>query len=104
RGPGDQVTRDLLGREAIEGEIPVERVDEPIAVAPDRAVKVPLVPTGVGVASEVEPHRRPALPIPRRGEQALDDLLVCLVGWSSAKFRGLLRRGRKSDEVQADPA
>ena len=65
----DQVPRELLEGELIKGQVPVVRLDHPVAVAPDRPKRVGAVPAAIRVAGEVEPDRRPALRVLRRGEQ-----------------------------------
>ena len=58
------------------GMLRVERVDDPVAPRPHVALGVGLVAVGVGVAGRVEPVERHPLAVARRGEQAIDDLLV----------------------------
>src|SRR3954449_8303947 len=59
---GEQVARELLGSELVEGQVAVERVDDPIAIAPGpRAGAVLFIAVGIGVAGEVEPPAGPLL-------------------------------------------
>ena len=72
---GQQVAGELLADELVVGQVAVEGVDHPVAVAVhlrDRVVGV--VAGGVGVADDVEPVPAPALAVGRRGEQPVDDL------------------------------
>ena len=63
RRAGQQITRELLHREAVEGQVAVERVDHPVAPAPHGAFAVALVAVGVGVAGRVEPTAGHALAV-----------------------------------------
>ena len=72
----EQVTSQLLDRELVEGLVVVEGLDDPVAVAPHRALVVQVQPVGVRVACEVEPAARHVLAEARRGEQAVDLALV----------------------------
>ena len=73
----DQIPRDLIAQELGVGEVLVERLDDPIAVAP-RLAEVALRRqlneiSGIGVAHDIEPVPTPALAIQRRCEHAIHD-------------------------------
>src|SRR5207253_10806822 len=56
----------------VERQVAVERVDDPVAVAPgERPGAVLLVAVAVGIAGAVEPVAAPALPVVRRRQHAL---------------------------------
>jgi len=55
RGPGQQVAGDLLDSELVEGQVAVQRADDPFAVAPHVAMVVDVVAVGVGIAGQIEP-------------------------------------------------
>src|SRR5262245_5321344 len=88
-----QISRDLRDRELIEGHVGVERPDDPIAIRPDRTMAVPLKAVAVGIAGGVEPRRRPALAIAGRGEQPVEEPLVCVRRVVSDKGVGLPNTG-----------
>ena len=75
-GVGQQVAGELLDREAVERHVVVEGADHPVAPGPHVAMAVDVIAVGVGVAGEVEPLHGHALAVVRRGEQAVDLLLV----------------------------
>ena len=104
RGLGEHVTRDLLDGEVAERQVPVEGVDDPVAVHPRGPAPVLLVAVRVGVSREVQPGTRPALTVVRRGEQAVDDLLVGIRARVGQERVHLRQRRRKADEVEAHAA
>ena len=72
-----QVAGDLVADELGVRQVAVEGGDDPVAVAPGFA-EIALgrqldQVAGVGVADDVEPVPAPALAVPRRGQQAIDD-------------------------------
>ena len=70
----EHVSRDLLDRELIERLVGVQRIDDPVAIRPDRPRAIFLVAVRVRIAREVEPLARPAFAVARRGEEAIDPL------------------------------
>ena len=101
---GQQVAGQLLDREAVEGQVAVVGVDDPVAVAPQGAPVVLLVAVGVGVARQVQPAPRPGLAVARGGQQPVDGLLPgvgAVVGQEGVDLRDA---GRQADQVQAEPA
>ena len=72
-----QVARDLLERETVEGQVAVEGVDHPVAVGPHLAVVVDVDAMRVGIASGVQPVASAVLPVAFVSEQ---DVEVALVG------------------------
>ena len=106
---GEHVAGDLLDGELAERQVPIEGVDDPVAVHPGGAAAVLLVAVGVGVSREVQPGTGPALAVVRRGQQAVDDLLVGVgarVGHEGVHLgqrRRQRRRGRGSRGGSASP-
>src|SRR3954471_15516669 len=60
RGIGFQMTSYLVGNELVEGHVPVQAGDDPVAVFPDGPGRVNIEAVGVGIASLVEPEPSPA--------------------------------------------
>ena len=104
RGVRQHVACDLLDGEVVEGEIPVEGVDHPVAPAPHAALGIGLVAVGVGIAGGVQPTNGHALPVAGRVEQPVDGPLVRLTGRVLQKAVQVLPLGRKAGQVQRDPA
>src|SRR5262245_13904526 len=57
------IASNLLDRELIEGEVPVESVDYPITVFPHDTRMIRLIPVRVGIARQVKPWPRPPFTI-----------------------------------------
>ena len=96
---------DLFLNEGVVGLVAIERLDHVIAIAPggDEEV-VGLKPGCVGVANQVEPVAAPALAVARRGEQAVDQLLVGVARLVVDELVHLLRRGRQTVQVEVGAA
>jgi hypothetical protein len=99
-----QVARDLLNCELVERHIAVERLDDPVAVAPDGAAQVFLVAVGVGVAGEIQPHQRLPLAVVGRVEQFVHQSLVGVGARVFQEGVHLFGRGRQSRQVQIQPS
>ena len=66
----------MLERKAIERDVGVHGVDDPVAITPGFAKKEILIePVGVGIASEIEPMATPAFAKLGRGKQSVNDAL-----------------------------
>ena len=100
----EQIAGDLLDRELIERQVPVERLDDPVAIGPDRAPTVLLVAVGVGVASLIEPGPCLALAVMARCEQSIDQPFVCIGALVVLECIDLGGRRRQADQVEADAA
>ena len=98
--------------ELVERQVAVERIDDPVAIAPGLGQ----LATGraglgvgvvvVGVAGHVEPVPRPALAVGRRGQEPIDDLLERLGRIVREERLDLLRGRRQAGQVErgaADP-
>ena len=100
-----QVARELLFGELVERQIAIERVDDPLPIAPrPRARAVLFVAVGIGVAREVEPVARPLLAEVRRGERAVDHALVCVGAGVLEEGGDFGGRRRQSGQVERHAA
>ena len=99
------VTGDLFLHKAGVGFVDVEGGDQVIAIGPGIGPDAVLVvPVGFGEVRRVHPMSRPALAVPRRGQQPVHNPLVGdrrVVRQERAHF---LRRRRQADEVEVNPA
>ena len=101
----DLVAGDLLGQEAVERLVAVQRVDHVVAEPPGVGdVPVVLVPLGLGEPDHVEPVLRPALAVAGAGEQPVDQPLVGVGRRVGDERVDLLGRGRQAGQVERDPA
>ena len=104
-GVRQQVAGDLLGREAVEGHIAVEGVDDPAPVAPGvRAEVVFRIAVRVRVARLVEPVQRLLLAEVRRCEQPLDKPLVGPRPLVVQEGKLLVERRRQAGQIERQPA
>ena len=94
------VARNLLHGEAVERQVAVEGVDDPIAPAPHRALGVGLVSVGVGVARGVEPAHRHALAVIGRGQQPVDYFLVGIRRCIVDESLDIRQRRRQTRQVE----
>ena len=107
RGAGYEIAGELVDDELVVRQIPVERIDDPIAIFPNIAVCVVAKAFGIGVAREIHPDGSPALTEVRGGEQA-----VGLGGdrggeiFCSGGLEGIeLSKGRRqADEIEGSAA
>ena len=99
-----QVARELPRHELIEGQILVERLDDPVAIRPHGAEAIRLIAVGVGETREVEPLGRHALAETRRGEQTIHDALVGVRRGVGEKFIQPLQRRRQAGEIKGHAA
>ena len=98
---GQQVSRDLFVDQAVEGLVPVERIDDVVPVAVRVGVGHVLVDAvRVGVASHVEPVAAPAFPVAWRREEPVDEPLVRVGRLVGEEGPHLLRGGRKAGQVE----
>ena len=99
------VAGDLLPDELVVGQVAVERLDHPVAVAPGVVADVvALEALALAEPDDVEPVPRPALAVAGRGEQAVDQLLVGAGRRVGDEPLDLLRLGRQADQVEGEPA
>ena len=97
------VAGDLLLHEAVVRLVLVEGLDDVVTVAPGgRAEIVDAKAVAVGVAHEVEPGAGHALSVSRRGQQAVDELIVGLGFLVLNEGGDLFRRGREAGQVEGD--
>ena len=100
-GAGQQIPRDLLDREPVESEVPVERVNHPVAPAPgERANVVRLIAVALAETGLIEPVERLHLTAVRRCEQPLGGLLVGLP--AALNPLDLVQARGKSGQIQTE--
>ena len=98
---GQQVAGNLLDDEPVVRHVPVQCLDDPVAVEPYLARLVFLEAVGIGVARRVEPVAAPTLAVVRRIEQPPDLLLVGILAVVVQIGVDFVERGRQADEVEA---
>ena len=89
-----QVPGQLLARETVVGNVPVERFDHVVAVRRNTDVLIAVVTDRVGVTDDVQPVHRHPFAIMRRCEQPVDEVFIrlrILVG--DERLHLLRRRG-----------
>ena len=97
------VAGELQPRELVVGEVLVEGVDDPVAVAPGVGAElVPLEALALAVTGDVEPVARPAFAEVLRRKELLDG--GCVRGIGSVLFEpcDVVEFGREADEVEGD--
>jgi hypothetical protein len=102
--PGKHVAGQLLDCELVERQIEIERLDDPVAIFPDRPAAVDRVAVGVRVSGHVEPVPSPALAVVRRRQQPIDELFVRVAAHIGQKSIDVLDRRRQSEDVEARAA
>ena len=95
-----EVAGELLEQEAVVGLVVVEGLDDPVAPEPEVATAVDGEAIGVGVAGRIEPVQGHALAEVRRGQQAVDLLLVGAGRGVLEEGVELLGRGREPGQVE----
>ena len=98
-GPGQEVAGDLLHRKPVEGQVPVEGPDDPIAVRPHLAVVVEVQPVRVGVAGRIEPVACPVLAPLRGVHEAIHPALVGVGARVADELLNPFGPGRQTGEV-----
>ena len=73
---GKHVTSQLLDRKLIVRHIGVDRVDDPVAVRPDRSLSIFFIAIRIRIASQIEPFATPAFSVMRRSQQSVEQLFV----------------------------
>ena len=100
---GDLIPGELFGNELIVGQIPVEGIDDVVAVAPGEFLElVTLITFGLGVARDIEPVPPPAFAILWPRQEIIDNMLECTVGRIARKRPLLFRRWRQADQIEVD--
>ena len=99
------VAGELEHQEAIVGQIGVQGVDDPVAIAPGvGAFGVELEAVGVGVVSQVEPVLAPALAVMRARQQAIDQPFVGVRPVVGEEGGDLVGRRGQAGQVERDAA
>ena len=104
RGAREQVACQLVDEETIVRQVPVEGLDDTVAVRPHLAIVVQVQAVRVAVASRVEPETRHVLAIARREQEPIYYLFIRIrrqVSEESIDFRG--GRGQ-AGEIERCPA
>ena len=104
RGTRQQVTGDLVDRELIKRHVCVKGIHHPVAIRPEVAEIVPLVPVGVGVAGEIEPHPCPPHAKLFAREEPVDEPSVGIGGAVSEKRGHRFRAGRQTGQIEGETA
>ena len=102
-----QIAGKLLGGEAIERHVVVERLDDPIAIGIDGVFLVAVVADRVGKTDQVEPVHRHPFAVMRRGEEAIDERLDCVLGITGCgldKCVYLFDRWRQACQIEIEAA
>ena len=101
----EQVAGNLFEGKPIERHVMVQRVNDPMAEAPGvRTGQVFFIAVAVGVAGLIEPMLGPLLAVMPRVQQAIHQLFVGVRAIIEQKALDLLGRGRKTRQVEAEPA
>ena len=99
-----QVPGDLLDRKLVEGLVPVEGPDHPIAIGPHLSIVVDVDTVGVSIARRVQPVAGPMFsPVPRL-QQVVHQVLIGLTGVVAQKTVQGSGVRRQPGQVQGDTA
>ena len=103
RWVGQEIAGKLFNGELVERFVPVERIDDVIAIRKHVHVLVPMIPHRVRKPHQIEPRHRHPLAKMGRLHQAIDLAFVSFRTRILEKRIHLLRRWRQADEVKAQP-
>ena len=99
------VPGELEGEELVVGQVVVEGLDHPIAIAPGVGpFGVEFEAVGVGVVGQIEPVLRPSLAVGGAVEEAVDDPFVCIGEIVVQEGPDLLGGRRQAGEVERGAA
>ena len=101
-GIGEEIARNLFDRELVEGQVGVERADDPVAPGPDGAAAVLFITIGVCITGQIEPLPSPSLAIMRGGQQAVHGILIGLRGRAGEPGGQFCGGGGEAGQVEAD--
>lgn len=102
---GQEVAGELLDRELVEGKVPIDGVDDPVAVKVGiRAGGIFFVAIAIGVAGQVEPMAAPAFAKVWGSQELIDESGPTLRGRISGKGGGSFRGWGQAEEIQAEAA
>ena len=99
-----QIAGELFEGEFIEWQVAIERLDDPVAIRPDRTRGVLFVTVRVRVARGIQPLPPPTLAIVGRSEQSFDEVIVSVRRFVADEFIHFRRRGRQTDQIEAQAA
>ena len=98
---GQQVARQLLNGELIEGQVSIQGVNDPLTISPGNgAEEVLQIPVAIRVVCQVEPPARPVFAKMARLQQAVHDTFISVDPWIIDKRFNLARARRKPNEIQ----
>ena len=98
-----QIARQLVDGELVEGLIAVEGLDHPLAIGPDGPGQIHLIAIRIGIAGQVEPAAGHVFSVVRRGEQPVDQILIGPGRGVGEKCRDLGGLGGQAGEIERDP-
>ena len=99
-----EIARDLLERELVEGHVAVEGLNDPVPVAPGvRPEIVAAKAVAVRVAGEIQPVTGPLLGIVRGVQQAVDQSFVSFGTLVCEERLDICKLWRQSSQVEAQP-
>ena len=101
-GIGEEIARNLFDCELVEGQVGVERADDPVAPGPDGAAAVLFITIGVRITGQIEPLPSPSLAIMRRGQQAVHGMFIGLRGRVGERGGQFCSGGGEAGQVEAD--
>ena len=103
---GNQVSRQVVMNELIEGKIAVERTDDPVPITPGvREQDIPALTIGIGVASHIHPMPPPTFPEERGGEGLIHFFFnreIGIPGGEVDECLDFIGVGRKADEIKRE--
>ena len=98
------VARELLDREPIEGQVPIEGVDDPVAPGPHLLPLIEVQPVRVREARRRQPMHGHPLAVAGRRQQPVDHLLVRPRGLVGEECVDLGRGWRQARQIERHPA
>ena len=99
---GEQVTRELLNRELVEGHIGIEGIDHPVPPTPHRSGTIVLITTGICIPRGVEPNQAHAFTKMLRIQKSINNSLIGIRGIISQKTLNLFQRWWQSSQIHRD--
>ena len=107
RGILDEIPRELVDGEPIEGHVLAKRPEHPVAIGPHLLARVHVDARGIGVSREIQPRGRHPFGVSRAirllGQQPIQQALVGVGSLVGDESIDLVRRRWKSGEIQERP-
>ena len=101
---GQEIARQLLDGELIEGLVGIEGIDHPVPPQPHEPDAIKVVSARVGVARQIKPVLTDSLSIMLRIHQTIDEALISIRTLVSEEGVDFLHSGRQTGEVEGDTA